>query len=127
MFSSYNKINIFLFNINIFHLIQMKKALIIFGHTFGSFCHSGRSRGTVQSVSVLPWAADSHGACTAPGARRAVKRQVSGRTATAANGELRGKTPFDQGKETALLRVKSPEVTETRSRGDSPGDSRGYA
>ena len=71
MFSSYNKINIFLFNINIFHLIQMKKALIIFGHTFGSFCHSGRSRGTVQSVSVLPGAADSRGACTAPGARRA--------------------------------------------------------
>ena len=39
-------------------------------------------------------------------ASRAVKRQVSGRTATAANGELRGKTPFDQGKETALLRGK---------------------
>ena len=66
--------------------------------------HSGRSRGTVQSVSVLPGAADSRGAGTAPGARRAVKRQVSGRTATATNGELRGKTPFDQGKETALLR-----------------------
>ena len=40
-------------------------------------------------------------------ARRAVKRQVSGRTATAANGELRGKTPFDQSKETALTSVRS--------------------
>ena len=52
------------YNYTFLYRLKMKRSLIIFWHTFGNSDHSGRSRGTVQSVSVLPGAADSRGACT---------------------------------------------------------------